>query len=255
MLGEKKEFYREIKKNFGKSIRSNFIFKKKSPTIFKKRFVDHVSNNKVLGVYNINDEALYEDEEIKLYNMLNKNLHKFDLVIVSDYGHGFISNKTSKLLCSKSKFLALNAQVNAANIGYHSMRKYKNLNFLIINEKEIRHELRNKSQDLKILIKKLAKEQNIKNIVVTRGKNGAVLYSLDKNIFRYSDAFAKMTVDKIGAGDAMLSLIALSLKSKLSYDLSLLIGSLAAAFSTETMGNKEPVSKIKILKSLEHIIK
>ena len=53
----------------------------------------------------------------------------------------------------------------------------------------------------------------------------------------------------------MLSLIALSLKSKLSYDLSLLIGSLAAAFSTETMGNKEPVSKIKILKSLEHIIK
>ena len=255
MLGEKSEFYKEIKKKFEKNIKFDFIKKKNSPTIFKKRFVDSVSNSKVLGVYNINDDPLTNIEEKKLNEKLKKILPNYDMVVVSDYGHGFLSEKTAKLICSKSKFVALNAQVNAANIGYHSMRQYRNINCLIINEKEIRHELRDRSNDLKILIKKLAKEQKIQNLVVTRGSSGAILYNLKKNIFKSSDAFAKKTVDKIGAGDAMLGLVALSLKSKLSHDLSLLIGSLAASFSTETIGNKEPISKIKILKSLEHILK
>tara|TARA_B100000795_G_scaffold269697_1_gene259985 strand:- start:208 stop:1683 length:1476 start_codon:yes stop_codon:yes gene_type:complete len=255
MLGEKSEFYKEIKKKFEKNIKFDFIKKKNSPTIFKKRFVDSVSNSKVLGVYNINDDPLTNIEEKKLNEKLKKILPNYDMVVVSDYGHGFLSEKTAKLICSKSKFVALNAQVNAANIGYHSMRQYRNINCLIINEKEIRHELRDRSGDLKILIKKLAKEQKIQNLVVTRGSSGAILYNLKKNIFKSSDAFAKKTVDKIGAGDAMLGLVALSLKSKLSHDLSLLIGSLAASFSTETIGNKEPISKIKILKSLEHILK
>ena len=60
---------------------------------------------------------------------------------------------------------------------------------------------------------------------------------------------------KIGAGDAMLSLIALCLKSNFSNELALLIGSLAAAYSVRTMGNKETTDKLKILKGLEHILK
>ena len=255
MLGEKKEFLQYIKKNLEKNIKFDFIKKNKSPTIFKKRFVDSISNNKVLGVYNINDEPLEFDEEIILNKKLEKILPKYDLVIVSDYGHGFISEKTAKIICSKSKFVSLNAQVNAANIGYHSMRKYKGIECLIINEKEIRHELRNRTSDVKTLIKRLSKEQKIKNIIVTRGVNGAILYNLKENSFKFSDAFAKKAIDKIGAGDTMLAIISLCLKSKFSNDLSLLIGSLAASFSTETMGNKDPISKVKILKSIEHILK
>ena len=53
----------------------------------------------------------------------------------------------------------------------------------------------------------------------------------------------------------MLSITALCLKNKFSRDLSLLIGSLAAAQSTETFGNKHAVNKIKILKTLEHLFK
>lgn len=255
MLGEKKEFLTDIKKNFEKNINFDFIQKKNSPTIFKKRFVDYVSNNKILGVYNINDDPLNDNDENILNKKLKKILHKYDVVIISDYGHGFISEKTAKIICSNSKFVALNAQVNAANIGYHSMRKYSNIDCLIINEKEIRHELRDRTNDLKILIKKLSKEQKIKNLVVTRGSNGAVFYNLKENNFKLSDAFAKKAIDKVGAGDAMLAMMALCLKSEFAYDLSLLIGSLAASFSTETMGNKEPVSKIKILKSVEHLLK
>ena len=135
------------------------------------------------------------------------------------------------------------------------MRNYKNLDCLVINEKEIRHELRDRSSNLKLLIKKLAIEQKINNLIVTSGKKGATFFNLKDKSFIYSDALAKKIVDKIGAGDSMLGLIALCLKSGLSKSLSLLIGSLAASFSTETVANKETITKVKILKSIEHLLK
>ena len=149
----------------------------------------------------------------------------------------------------------MNAQINAANVGYHSMRKYKNVDCVIINEQEIRHELRDKNGNIKSLMKRLAQEQKIKNMIVTQGANGSIFYNKEKNKFNLSDAFAKKVVDKIGAGDAMLSVVALCLKSGFDEKLALLTSSLAAAHSVETIGNKEATNKIKILKSIEHLIK
>ena len=92
-------------------------------------------------------------------------------------------------------------------------------------------------------------------MIVTRGINGSVLYEKKNNKFVWSDAFAKSAVDKIGAGDAMLSIISLCLKCGFDKDLALLTGSLAAAQSVETIGNKEAVNKTQILKTLENIFK
>ena len=151
--------------------------------------------------------------------------------------------------------MALNAQINAANIGYHSMRNYKNINCVIINEGELRHEMRDKNNKVELLMKKFSLQQKVKNLVVTRGVNGALLYEKSKNKFTGCEAFADNAIDKIGAGDAMLSIIALFFKSGFSKELSLLSGSLAAAQLTESIGNKETVSKTKILKTLEHMMR
>jgi len=255
MIGEKGEYFTTIKKKLPKNINFKFIRKKNSPTILKRRFLDNITNNKVLGVYTINDDILSTKEEKSFYNILKNSIPKYDLVIVSDYGHGLISNKNAKLICKLSKYLALNAQVNAANVGYHSMRNYKNIDCVIVNEKEIRHELRDKNSKIDFLMKRLSREQSIKNLVVTRGSEGAIFYSKKDNKFNKSDAFVKSVVDKIGAGDAMLSIISLCLKNGLNKELSLLISSLAGAQSVKTIGNKETINKTKILKSLETILK
>ena len=47
-------------------------------------------------------------------------------------------------------------------------------------------------------MKKLAIDLKIKNLVVTRGVDGAVLYNSYQKKFNYSDAFTKNTIDKIG---------------------------------------------------------
>ncbi len=254
-LGEKKEYLKQINRDLPNNIKAKFIYKKNSPTIVKRRYVDHQTRGKVFGIYNINDEILNKRDE-KLFNkLLLSEIKKSDLVIVSDYGHGLISKKSAKLICKNSKFLALNAQVNASNIGYHTIRNYNNFNTLIINEKEIRHEMRDKISKLEVLMSNLSKEKNITNLIVTLGGRGSVLYNKNKNKYFYIDAYANKIIDKVGAGDTMLSLIAPCLKLNINSHVSLLVSSLAAAHSVETIGNKHTISKLKILKTLENILK
>lgn len=255
MVGEKGEYLSQIRKKLPKNINFKYIKKKNSPTIFKRRFLDHVSRNKVLGVYTINDDILGSNQDKSFSNILKNLVPKYDLVVVSDYGHGFISSKNAKIICKLSKYLALNAQVNAANIGYHSMRNYKNVDCVIVNEKEIQHEMRDRNNKVEFLMKKVSLQRKINNLIVTRGREGALIYNKKDNKFNSCGAFADVVVDKIGAGDAMLSIVALCLKNKMSKELSLLLGSLAAAQSTESIGNKDSVSKYKIIKTLEHLLK
>ncbi len=96
---------------------------------------------------------------------------------------------------------------------------------------------------------------NIKNLVITRGSDGAFLYDSNLKKFFYSPAFATRVVDKVGAGDTMLSIISLLIKLKSKHLLSLFIGSLAGAISVERLSNKVPLNKTKLFKYMEHIIK
>ena len=255
MMGEKKEYLKEIKKFLPKNISCKYIFKKNSPTIIKKRYIDNINGGKVLGIYNINDENLNNINELNFFNLLKKEIKKHDLVITSDYGHGLISKKSAQYICKNSKFLALNAQVNASNIGYHTIRNYNKFDTLIINEKEIRHEMRDKISKLEILMSKLSKEKKIKNLIVTLGGKGAVLFNTKKNKFYYIDAYASKIIDKVGAGDTMLSMVGPCLKSKMNSELALLLSSLGAAQSVESMGNKRYINKIQLLKTLENLMK
>jgi hypothetical protein len=45
------------------------------------------------------------------------------------------------------------------------------------------------------------------------------------------------------------------MKSGISHNLSLLIGSLAAALSVKDYGNKKEINKVELLKSIENLLK
>ena len=217
--------------------------------------MDLISNNKLHGIYEINDDELSPIQENQLNLLLKKYIKKSDLVILSDYGHGLISSKSAKLICKYSKFLVLNAQLNAANFGHHDINKFNNSNCIIINEGELRHELRNKSDRLEKLLPIISKKLRCKNIVVTRGSNGSLFYQDLKKKYTYCPAFASKVVDKIGSGDAMLSLLSILLKNNLNIEVILFLSSLAGAQSVQTMGNSESVDKVKLLKAAEYLMK
>jgi len=254
-LGELGEYEDFIKANLAKNIRFKFIKKSNSPTIVKKRFIEHVTNSKTLGVYSINDEILSGKDEKKLISIILKEIRTYDLVIVADYGHGLISEKVAKEIVKNAPYIALNAQINAANSSYHTMDKYEKVECVIINESELRHEFRNRDGDLDDLIRVFAQNIRAINVIVTRGNHGARLYQRSKDEFIVCPAFASKIVDKVGSGDAMLALLSASLRSGCDEKISLLVGSLAAAQSVETIGNSKSVSKNTVIKTLQNILK
>ena len=253
-LGENNEKKSFIENNIEEKINLHYLTKSDSPTIIKRRFLDNVDRKKVLGVYSINDDMLNEEEEDKFIESFDKLSKEHDLVIISDYGHGIITPKIADHISNTEKYVSLNAQVNAANIGTHNIRKYKDINCLIINEAELRHEMRQREGDVQKMAATLKKLINANYISVTRGRNGAFLFN-DSKLPVLCPGFATQVVDKIGSGDALLALLSVCLYSKIDDDLSLFIASIAAAQSVETIGNSVPVNKVILLKTISHFLK
>lgn len=255
-LGEKKEKEKLILNQLNSNIIKSFIYKKESPTIIKTKLYDQLNNNKVLGLYEFNDKLLNFDQEKQLLKKIQKFSNKVDAIIISDYGHGLISKSlVSKIKKLKSTFI-VNTQINSANLGYHTIGKFYGYQYAIINEVELRHELRDRSSKTEYLIKLLSKKLNISNLIVTAGKKGSYLYYKNSNKLLFCPALASKIVDKVGAGDAMLSFFSLAIAAnKKNSDFALFLGSLAAAKNIETHANKSSIKKDELLKSCYYFLK
>ena len=253
-LGKDYEYKSFIEENIEDNIHLNLLGKSNSPTIVKRRFVDHVDRKKVLGVYSINDNLLEESEENQFIESFDKLSKEHDLIIISDYGHGIITPRIAEHISNSDKFVSLNAQVNAANIGTHNIRKYHDIDCLIVNATELQHEMRQREGNLEKLAIKLKNAINANHISVTQGSEGAFLLNGKKPVVT-CPGFALKVVDKIGSGDALLALLSVSIYNKIDEDLSLFIASIAAAQSVESIGNSSPVNKLKLLKTISHFLK
>jgi bifunctional ADP-heptose synthase (sugar kinase/adenylyltransferase) len=87
----------------------------------------------------------------------------------------------------------------------------------------------------------LIKKNNIKNLIVTQGKKGATFFRKNNPPIN-CPAFVDKSLDKVGAGDAMLSIIALAIKQNLDPEIVLFLGSIASAISVNSIGNKLAVN-------------
>jgi bifunctional ADP-heptose synthase (sugar kinase/adenylyltransferase) len=126
-LGEDHEYKSFIEENIEENIQLNLLGKSNSPTIVKRRFVDSIDSKKILGVYSINDKALSKSEESQFIESFDKLSKEHDLIIISDYGHGIITSKLANYISESNKFISLNAQINAANIGTHKLIRFRNV--------------------------------------------------------------------------------------------------------------------------------
>ena len=246
---------KKINDELNKNINFNFITKKNSPTILKKRFIESIDNTKLLGIYSFKEEEYLKEEENLLIKKLRNLKKNVDLIILSDYGHGFFSKKLRKEISKLSNFIAINAQVNSSSIGYHTISKYKKAHLVLMNEKELRHELRDKNSNHIELMKKLQKIIKCEFIAITQGKRGATIYSTKTRKIKHVPAFARNVVDKVGAGDALFPILSICLKAKIPMDLSLFIASISAAINSENYASRSILKKIYFKKFIEHCLK
>ena len=190
-----------------------------------------------------------------MFDFLKNNINKFDLLVIADYGHGVMTEKIRKLISQKRNKVFLNTQINSFNRGYHNVTKYKKINTLVTNEAEVRFEMKDKNSKIINLIKKLSRKISAQNIIVTRGKDGAVLLNCKNNSVITCPAFNQSNVDTIGAGDTFFAICSLLIGSKVTNSISMLIASIFASISIDQQGKKYTFSDNMLKKNLTHMFK
>jgi rfaE bifunctional protein nucleotidyltransferase chain/domain len=254
LLGEGDMNESFIRDRLHSKIEKRFLYRKDAPTIVKRRFIEKYFFHKLFEVYEINDTAPDEVDGRRLCDALRGQLGGYDLVIVFDFGHGMICPEAVRMLCDEAPFLAVNTQSNAGNLGYHTISKYPRADYICVAENEMRLDARDRRGDLRGMVENVARRQQCDRVIVTRGSRGCLCYSEDEG-FCEVPAFAGQVVDRVGAGDAFLSITAPCVAQDAPIEVVGFIGNVVGAQAVATVGHRTSVERVPLIRHIEHLLK
>jgi bifunctional ADP-heptose synthase (sugar kinase/adenylyltransferase) len=234
-------------------ITPTFVTKTGAPTIVKRRYIDAYSRAKMMGVYRMDPSPLVGEDEEAFIAALEPVIARCDVVIVADYGHGLITRRAVDLLCERSRFLAVNTQLNAANAGYHVLSKYPRADFACLHEGELRMDARDLRAELPALLEITAQRMGARAVMATQGKSGTSLFTRHRGVF-HCPALATTVLERIGAGDAVLALSSVAIAAGLVPEIVSVLGNLAGAQMVAVMGNSASIRKSRLVESARHLL-
>ncbi|MBI2664006.1 hypothetical protein HYX10_01550 [Candidatus Woesearchaeota archaeon] len=242
---DRKDFINEsVKKN----VALKYFIKKNSPTTTKKRYLDAVRNEKLFKVEFINEEPIDGETEKELMSFLGEELPKHDLVLVGDFGHGFITENIIRFLEGKTKFLAVNAQCNSANLGFNFVTQYSKPAYITMDITELQYAVADRFSPVHELMRKLQQKSNFNHFLVTMGRQGAGYFNNGQLTF--SPAFVIRPVDTVGAGDAVFTVTSLFAHAGIT-ELIPFIANCAGGIAVSYLGNKESVNADNLIQFVE----
>ncbi|VAX26082.1 Glycerol-3-phosphate cytidylyltransferase [hydrothermal vent metagenome] len=253
-LGENSSYESFIKEKLYPGVSARLMVKSGCPTIVKRRFIEEYLGAKLFEVYEIENGDINEKMEEEFCGILDNTIDDYDVVVVADYGHGLLSEKSIDILCDKAKFLAVNTQTNAGNMGFNTISKYNRANYISIAEPEIRLDNRKTNEDLDDLIRHTSSRLSCDTMMITRGKLGCVVYDKDNGITKTPALSVKM-VDRIGAGDAVLSITAPLVYLKAPTEIVSFIGNVVGAEACAIMGNKSSIETSSLYRHITSLMK
>ncbi len=253
VLGEKESYEEFILSNLKSNISPHYVFKPNAPTLVKKRFVDGYSTNKLFEIYVMDDSFLDEKQDMELYALFREKLPSYDLVVVSDFGHGAISRYMIDILARNAPFLAVNTQSNAGNRGFNTISKYPRADYVSLAEHEIRLEMRDTAGRLFPMIRKLAQDMSCRHFVVTRGMKGCMLTDRQGSLFQVP-GFSQNVVDRVGAGDAFFVMTSLFSFLDAPGELLGFVGNVVGSMAVSVMGNKKSINKPSVMEYIHQLL-
>jgi rfaE bifunctional protein nucleotidyltransferase chain/domain len=252
-IGKNSEDKKFIRSKLNNKINPHLFIFNSGSTPIKRRYVENFRKEKMFEIAFIDDDLLDRKIEKKIIDWLNKNIKKFNLVVVTDFGHGMMTPKIIKLLTQKANFLAVNTQTNSLNYGFNPITKYKKIDYCSIDERELRICFSDKYNDTKNLIKKLKKEIKCPQINVTLGHRGNIYYR--NNYFYRTPILSTNVLDNVGAGDAVFSITSLLSQQQEHPSVISFIGNCVGALAVQIICNKEPVDNKKLSRFITGILK
>jgi len=243
-----------VRDNLKKNVKAKFYFREDGPTIVKKRYINHYLNNKLFEINYLDDTFIDSELEEQIIEDLITILPDFDLVLVSDFGHGLITKKMMEIIEKHSTNMAVNTQTNGANTGYNLITKYGQPHFICLDEPEARLATQIRFGHIEEVLQRLSERLNTDSLIVTQGKHGSIAINKSGEIVK-TPVFSSKVVDTIGAGDAFFAFTAPCYANKLPLDFTTFVGNAAASIAIQIMGNKRPVEKSELLEFMHTILK
>ena len=171
------------------------------------------------------------------------DVRSYDLVIVTDFGHGTMTKELIERVTREARYLAVNAQTNATNYGFNLIRKYPRADFVVVDELEARLAAHDDCSPIEDVILDLG----FPKIIVTMGANGAVGFD---GAFERQKATASKVIDTMGAGDAFLCVAAPFAAAGASMRDLIRIGNAAGAVKVGIVGHRGSVTKTALSQEL-----
>ncbi len=221
-----------------KNIRTDgLIFDTKFEAIKKTRIMIQNTQIARLDYENINFN-LSEKHFAKIKSKINKNLKNANLVLISDYGKGFLNSKIIKYVIASSKKLKIKTLIDPRKkINVYS--SYSKVNYITPNLNELRNifpDLIDENKHIFKACKNISKNYNLKKILVTRGSKGISYF--DGKSCRHYNSEAKQVFDVSGAGDTVISTFSACLMLGLTEVESIKIANICAGYVVSLKGTQ-----------------
>ncbi len=243
-----------IRSHLKPNVTPTFFYRDDTGTVAKRRYVEQAFLSKMFEVAFLDDHELPEPVSHDVEAWLARSLKGYDLVLVADFGHGFLGSRLVNMLSAESPFLAATVQTNSANAGFNLITKYPRVDYVCIDEPEIRLAAHNRRGNIEELMDRVAKDLGCRRVSITRGHKGCVNWA-EQEGFHHIPVFSREIVDRIGAGDAYLSVTAPCAAAGYPADVLGFIGNAVGALAVRIIGNRTPVEPVPLFKFITSLLK
>lgn len=256
-LGAKDSKEELIRSQLNTKVKTKFFYREDACTVVKRRYVEPAFLTKMFQISFLTDTDLPTETNNEMARYLREVLPTYDLVIVADYGHGFLTKELREVICEKSPFLALNVQTNSANLGYNLVTKYKKADYVCIDEPELRLAMQAKYSPIHELINDFADQYPGSMVTITRGHNGSITAvpteGKGREYFEAPSVSSKI-VDRVGAGDAYLAVSSLFAARKSRPEYIGFVGNAVGAMAVEVVCNRTSMQAVPLFKFIKALL-
>ncbi|APW66131.1 bifunctional heptose 7-phosphate kinase/heptose 1-phosphate adenyltransferase [Poseidonibacter parvus] len=214
-------------------IQTNMLIEEENrKTTKKSRLI--ASQQQVLRYDKESTQNISDESASKILEFLTKNISKYDVLLLSDYGKGVLTKKLTQEIISISNENKVKVFVDPKGNDYD---KYKNAYAITPNKKEAIEATNIDIKDdstLEKAIKELKTNYQLDLALITLSESGIAIYD-DK--LRIKPTVAKEVYDVTGAGDTVIASIAFAIANGLDIDKAVEFANLAAGVVVSKIGS------------------
>lgn len=207
----------------------------------KRRYL--AKNQKLLKLDDPPPPAFSRHATDEFVGAIDASAPAWDVVALIDFGYGALSQETLGRLM---QMLRPRARVMLGDVSgpRANLMALRGCDVLMPTEAELRSALQSASEGVATLAGSIASRADAKHVIVKLGEDGAVAFDATRKdasgrlLNDFLPSFAQRAVDPLGCGDAMLSVVGLTLAAGGGLFDALLLGSVGAAIEAETHGNR-----------------